>query len=156
MTTTNNMPHFPEPSTNDHQMQGLLRQLPHAERIPHESNDEAFDAPWELRALALGIAAHYAGRYAWKDFQRALISSIREWETSKVHWPWQYYERWLVAMESLLAERDVVSREELDSRTQVVLNTPRDASHQRRHPEPVAIDSGTSSPHPPTRHSVRP
>jgi hypothetical protein len=40
----------------------------------------SFDQPWELRALALIVAAHEAGRCSWSDFQGELIAAIARWE----------------------------------------------------------------------------
>lgn len=125
------------------QVETLLAALPHGDEIPRECGDVAFDAPWELRALALGVAAHDAGSYPWPDFQHALIESIKRWEAAgSAGNRWQYYERWLDALERLLADRGLLDTTELDERTQFVLTTPRDASHQHAHPDPVAIDHG--------------
>ena len=120
-------------------VESLLSTLSH--EIPKECGEAAFEAPWELRALAMAVAAHDEGRFGWTDFQQALIRSIQDWEAAPGERAWQYYERWLVALESLLERQELLSAEELDERTRVVLNTPRDASHQHAHPEPVAVDS---------------
>lgn len=120
----------------------LLAELPSGGQIPRERGEAAFDAPWELRALALGVAAHEAGRYGWPDFQRELIHAINLWESAAAHQEWRYYDRWLAALESLLADDGVVDAAELNERTQVLLSTPRDAEHQHAHPEPVAVDHG--------------
>jgi nitrile hydratase accessory protein len=122
-------------------VEALLERLPQGKQIPRQCGEASFDAPWELRALALGVAAHEVGRYEWDEFQHALISSIRDWESSGDD-GWRYYERWLSALEALLARGGVVAADELDSRTRIVLDTPRDASHQHAHPDPVAVDSG--------------
>jgi hypothetical protein len=54
--------------------------------------------------------------------------------------PWSYYEHWLTALETVLAGSGLVSESMLDERTKEVLATPRDASHQHAHRDPVAVD----------------
>jgi nitrile hydratase accessory protein len=124
-------------------VQALLDRLPCNDVIPRQSGEVAFETPWELRALALAIAAHDAGTYPWADFQQTLIGSVQDWHANSPDRRWQYYERWLDALADLLAERGVVSAAELDERTRVVLSTPREADHQHAHPEPIAVDPGS-------------
>jgi nitrile hydratase accessory protein len=131
----------PKPAPTAVDVDDLLAALPYEDRIPRECGDIAFDAPWELRVLALGVAMHNAGGYPWQDFQRTLIDSVKRWETAcSPEQPWQYYERWLDTLERLLAERGIVGTAELDERTQTVLDTPVDKSHQHAHLDPIAIE----------------
>jgi nitrile hydratase accessory protein len=123
------------------QVEALLAALPAAGAIPRECGEASFDAPWELRALALGVAAHEAGEYAWADFQHELIRSIKDWEaTGGNRTDWRYYDRWLEAFEALLTGSGVIGTDELDERTKMVLATPRNAEHQHAHHDPVAVD----------------
>jgi nitrile hydratase accessory protein len=123
----------------------LLAQLPHQQAIRPDGGQVSFETAWEIRAFAMAVAAHQEGRFAWPEFQQALIGAIQGWEESGQATPWQYYERWLEALESVLATSGVVDRSEVNERTRIVLDTPRDASHQRAHREPVAIDPGTAA-----------
>jgi nitrile hydratase accessory protein len=103
----------------------------------------AFSAPWEIRAFAMAVAAYNSGMYEWSEFQLSLIESIRQWEQGghdPDNEPWSYYEHWLTALETVLAGSGLLSESMLDDRTKEVLATPRDASHQHAHPEPVAVD----------------
>ena len=120
----------------------LLLELPHQEAIRPENGEVAFETAWEIRAFALALAAHQGGQYEWSQFQQALIAAIRTWEESGTGEEWRYYDRWLEALETLLAERGVLDEAELDERTQKVLTTPRDMHHQRAKREPVAVDAG--------------
>lgn len=119
----------------------LLMQLPHQEAIRPVDGEVAFETAWEIRATALAVAAHEDGRFAWTDFQEALVASIRRWEESGQPTPWRYYDQWLEALEEVLARTGVVAPAEVDERTAVVLASPRDADHQRAHRDPVAVDS---------------
>jgi nickel/cobalt transporter (NiCoT) family protein len=102
----------------------LLAGLPYGQAIPRERGEVTFDAPWELHTLALGVAAHGAGGYRWPDFQQMLTDSIRCWEAAgPERSQWQYYERWLHALERLLAGCGVIDLAELDERSQAELAT---------------------------------
>ena len=122
----------------------LLLELPHQETIRPEGGEVAFESAWEIRAFALAVAAHNSGQYEWAEFQRALVAAIARWEESGSSTPWRYYDRWLEALESVLTERGALEAAELDERTRAVLTTPRDASHQRAHRDPVAVDAARS------------
>jgi len=120
----------------------LLLELPHQEAIRPENGEVAFETAWEIRAFALALAAHQSGQYEWSQFQQALIAAIRTWEDTGTEEQWRYYDRWLEALETLLAERGILDESELDERTRTVLTTPRDMHHQRAKREPVAVDPG--------------
>jgi nitrile hydratase accessory protein len=119
----------------------LLLELPHQEQIRPDDGEVAFDTAWEIRAFALALAAHQGGQFDWGQFQRALVAAIRTWEESGTGEEWRYYDRWLEALETLLAERGLLDPAALDERTQKVLTTPRDLHHQRAKREPVAVDA---------------
>ncbi len=126
--------------TTREDLEPLLMALPHQEALRPDGGDVSFETAWEIRAFALAVAAHQSGQYEWPRFQQALIDSIQRWERSGQETPWRYYDRWLEALESLLAEAGVVVPDEVDDRTRTVLDTPRDAGHHRAHREPVAVD----------------
>ncbi len=108
--------------------------------LPGEADQLSFNQPWELRAFALGVAAYHNGQYDWSEFQLALIGAIRQWEDGAAGEPWNYYDRWLEALESVLSGNGVLTGTELDDRAGAVLSTPRDANHHHAHREPVAVD----------------
>lgn len=118
----------------------LLPGLPHAEAIRPDGGQVSFGAAWELRVFALAVAAHRGGRFDWPTFQQALVTAIARWERSDGGTPWRYYDRWLEALEDVLAAAGALDVAELDRRAHTVLATPRDASHQRARREPVVVD----------------
>jgi nitrile hydratase accessory protein len=103
------------------------------------SAERAFDQPWELRAFAMAVAAYHNGKYEWSEFQLSLIDSIKRWEDGDGGEPWSYYEHWVEALESVLADNGVLSDAALDERTRAVLAVPRNANHHEAHREPVAV-----------------
>jgi nitrile hydratase accessory protein len=105
-----------------------------------ESEQLSFTEPWELRAFALAVAGYHQGLYDWSEFQLALIGAIRRWEGDPESAPWQYYERWLEAFETVLSGTGVLTGTEIDGRAAAVAATPRDANHHQARREPVAVD----------------
>jgi nitrile hydratase accessory protein len=129
-------------SAGREELEQLLASLPHQEAIRPENGEVSFSTAWEIRAFALAVAAHQGGRYGWDEFQHALTTAIRVWEESGTAEPWRYYDRWVEALQMVLADTGTLDVSEVDDRTRVVLDTPRDASHHRARREPVAVDAG--------------
>jgi nitrile hydratase len=79
-------------------------------RIPIETDEPIFHAAWEGRVLAMQNRGRRAGLFNLDEFRHAIerMPAARYLEAS-------YYERWLTAIETLLVEKGVVTREELAS-----------------------------------------
>ncbi len=107
-------------------------------------DERLLNEPWELRAFAMAVAAYHDGKYEWSEFQLSLIQAIKQWEEGSAGEPWSYYEHWVTALETVLAENGVLSDAALDERTREVLATPRNANHHEAHREPVAISPATA------------
>lgn len=114
-------------------VEALVRDLP-AAAAP------SFEHPWELRAFAIAVAAYQSGQYEWSEFQLSLAKAIKQWEEDAAAPPWAYYERWLEALETVLAGNGVLSEADLDDRTKAALAVAKTANHHEAHREPVAID----------------
>jgi nitrile hydratase subunit beta len=87
---------------------------------PPRSNGELlFARPWEGRAFGMAIALSKKGHYEWEDFRQSLIAAIAEWEAThcKDDPDWDYYQRWLLALERLTLDAHLISEEELEQRT---------------------------------------
>lgn len=107
-----------------------------------------FEFPWEIRAFAMAVAAHRALAFDWSQFQAALIASITSWESQQASvdgMPWSYYEHWVAALESVMAEYGALASAELDARTSRALAEPPNRNHHEAHLEPIAIDPGRPS-----------
>ena len=76
--------------------------------VVREQNEPVFHADWEGRVYALASFATRVAQINGDEFRHAIerIAPARYLASS-------YYERWLAAVETLLVERGVVTREEL-------------------------------------------
>ncbi len=84
--------------------------------VPRKNGELVFEAPWEGRVFGMAIALYDERRYGWEEFQRRLIAEIASAEARGESSG--YYERWLRSFEGLLAEKGILTREELDDRTE--------------------------------------
>jgi nitrile hydratase accessory protein len=82
-----------------------------------------FEQPWESRAFGAALALRDSGVLDFEEFRAALVERIQGAE------PGSYYEHWQAALERVLAERGVVSHEELAARVESHKSAPR-SSHR--------------------------
>ena len=109
-----------------------------------DPSELGFAFPWEIRAFAMAVAAHKTLKFDWSEFQGALISSIREWETTAAESgaKWSYYEHWVTALENVMSQHGVMATSDLDQRVVRVMAEPPNRNHHEAHTEPIAIDPG--------------
>lgn len=84
---------------------------------PPRCNGELFfEDSWEGRAFGIALALSKDGHYEWEEFRQQLITAIAEWETDHAldDPSWNYYQRWLLALERLMIEADVLTPEDLE------------------------------------------
>jgi len=87
---------------------------------PRNNGALRFERDWEGRAFGMAIALSKQGHYEWEDFRQGLIASIAEWEAENPRDDpsWDYYQRWFLALERLVLERNIIGADELQSRTE--------------------------------------
>ncbi len=84
---------------------------------PLPLNDEGspvFAEPWQAAAFALTLRLYEAGAFAWSEWAEALgheLSASRA--DCGPNDGGAYYERWLAALQALLAAKGIVSADEL-------------------------------------------
>lgn len=83
--------------------------------LPRRNGELVFDEPWQGRAFGMAVALHESGVYGWEEFRRALIAHIRAAEARGG--PFVYYEVWLATFEELLAEKGLVTPDEVEEIT---------------------------------------
>lgn len=116
---------------------------PCAGPIVDEPEDLRFHAPWEARALAVTVAMGATG--SWNlDMARAARETLPNYAELS------YYRIWIAALESLLLERGLVTREELDAGR--ALCAPRPVPRRLSAAEvPAALAKGSPTARPATR-----
>lgn len=75
-----------------------------------EQNEPVFHEDWERRMYALCLATLATGYFCTDEIRRA-VEEIPEDEYFRA----SYYERWLKAVQAMLIEKDVLTREEVDT-----------------------------------------
>ncbi len=76
-----------------------------------EPNEPVFHAEWERRVMAMTVAMGFTGNWNIDMLRRA-----RERQDPADYLSRSYYEIWLHGLESLLAEKGLVTAEELAAR----------------------------------------
>lgn len=95
-----------------------------SETSPPRSNGSLkFDRAWEERAFGIAIALSKKGYYEWEEFRQELIAAVASWEATHCtdDPSWDYYQRWFAALECMVLESDLISNEELETRTVEIL-----------------------------------
>ena len=79
--------------------------------VAAEENEPVFHAEWESRVHAISIAIRAMRYYGVDEFRHAIerMKPAEYLETS-------YYEHWLHGIETLLVEKGVIARDELDAK----------------------------------------
>lgn len=100
------------PSTDDHMLADLRAQaegMDGSTALPRRDDGEpVFDQPWQGRAVAIAIETVAALGLSWDDFRNRLIAAIGADPRR------DYYESWLAALDDLVAEHHLASRQEID------------------------------------------
>ena len=79
--------------------------------LPFEANEPVFHEDWERRVFGVMIATFAGGQFNVDEFRHAIerMDPAHYLESS-------YYEHWLTALETLLAENGALTRAELEAR----------------------------------------
>jgi nitrile hydratase subunit beta len=110
--------------------------------VVREDNEPVFHADWERRAYALVGFARRVAQFNGDEFRHAIerIPPARYLSSS-------YYERWIAAVETLLVEHGVVTREELLAKQDASLDPALIASSiAARGPAPIKGKPGAKPP----------
>jgi nitrile hydratase accessory protein len=74
--------------------------------VPTDQEGPVFREPWEARVLAMAVALHEAGVFAWKDWAATLGEEIaRTNATGDPDLADGCYDHWLVALEKMAAQK---------------------------------------------------
>jgi nitrile hydratase accessory protein len=84
---------------------------------PRRNGTLTFARDWERRAFGIALALAKEGYFEWEDFRQALISSIACWERDNAldDPSWDYYQRWLEALQGVILRAGLLDAESLRS-----------------------------------------
>ena len=106
--------------------------LPGDLALPRSNGELIFAEPWQARAFGIAVALNENGAYPWRDFHAGLTREIAAHGSGEASD--QYYTRWLAALESLLAQRGILSPAEIDARaSQRAAANAHDDHHDHNH-----------------------
>lgn len=109
--------------------------------------ERIFEEPWHAEAFALAVHLHDRGVFTWPEWSQALGSSLRtieptdgspQCEQDSAGPPASgnvYYAAWLAALQSLLEERGIAGRGQVDD----AVEDWREAYLRTPHGEPVEL-----------------
>lgn len=82
--------------------------------IPRDAEGPVFREPWEAQAFAMALALHERGLFTWPQWAATLADEIKRAQASGDPDTGEtYYHHWLAALERLVAEKGVTTRETL-------------------------------------------
>jgi len=82
--------------------------------IPRDAEGPVFREPWEAQAFAMALALHERGVFTWPEWAATLAAEIKRAQAAGDPDTGEtYYLHWLAALERLVAEKGVTSRETL-------------------------------------------
>jgi nitrile hydratase accessory protein len=82
--------------------------------LPRDDAGPVFREPWEAQAFAMALALHERGLFTWSEWAAGLAAEIKlaqaegDPDTGET-----YYRHWLNALERLVADKGVASRDVL-------------------------------------------
>lgn len=85
------------------------------DRPPRDNGSLCFGAEWERTAFGVALGLARAGYFEWEDFRQQLIAAIGRWESNHAldDKSWSYYDCWLEALETVVANIGLLTDAEI-------------------------------------------
>ena len=104
---------------------------------PTANGEVIFEAPWQGRVFGMARLLAEEGHYTWDEFRAHLIEKIGQWDRSKAAADpaaaYRYYDHFLAAFQSLLAEKGLLDDGAVRARHQVLEARPHGHDHHHDH-----------------------
>ncbi|PWK72856.1 nitrile hydratase accessory protein [Aminobacter sp. AP02] len=94
-----------------------------------------FAEPWQAEAFAIVVALHERGLFTWAEWAERLSSEVKRPEAATDGS--DYYERWLAALERLMADKGLAGHDEVDAMAAAWER----AAHATPHGKPIALEN---------------
>lgn len=104
--------------------------------LPRNDDGPVFDEAWQAQAFAMTVALHERNIFTWREWAERLGSEIKAAQAAgDPDRGDTYYDHWLRALESLVAEKGIVATMELTDRR----NAWDRAARATPHGEPIVL-----------------
>ena len=100
-----------------------------------EPDAPPFAEPWQAEAFAMTVALHERGLFSWPEWARYLSAEVHA-EDAAIDGS-DYYRRWLLALERLLADKGLAPGAEVDR----VADAWQRAAHATPHGKPILLEN---------------
>ncbi len=85
--------------------------------LPRDAEGPVFDAPWQAQVFAMAVKLHEQGHFTWAEWATHLGAEIKSaQESGDPDRGDTYYDHWLRALETLVAEKNLIGSAELTDR----------------------------------------
>ena len=85
--------------------------------LPRNDDGPVFDEAWQAQAFAMTVMLHERGVFSWREWAERLGDEIKAAQAAgDPDRGDTYYDHWLRALESLVAEKEIVAAAELADR----------------------------------------
>jgi len=85
--------------------------------LPRDDGSPVFTAPWQAQVFAMAVKLHEGGHFTWAEWADRLSAEIKRAQAAgDPDRGDTYYDHWLRALESLVAEKGLIGRPELTDR----------------------------------------
>ena len=99
-------------------------------RLPREKDGPAFAEPWEAQAFALAVKLSEAGYFTWKEWAETLGAELKAGaDREEPDDGSRYYHHWLAALERLITEKGLTSRDAIQERKEAWAEAYRHTPH---------------------------
>ena len=104
--------------------------------IPCDAEGPVFREPWEAQAFAMALALYDRGLFSWPEWAATLADEIKRAQAAGDPDTGEtYYRHWLAALERLVAEKGLASRQALARYRQAWHH----AAERTPHGSPIAL-----------------
>jgi nitrile hydratase accessory protein len=94
-----------------------------------------FAEPWQAEVFAMVVALHQHGLFSWSEWADALSAEVKRPDAAQDGS--DYYDRWLDALEKLLAAKGFADADEIDA----LAAAWERAAHATPHGKPILLEN---------------
>jgi nitrile hydratase accessory protein len=118
-------------------------------QLPRDNGGPVFAEPWQAQAFALAVKLSDEGHFTWKEWASALGDELRaSADRGEPDDGSCYYQYWLTALERVVTEKGLTTREAMEERKEAWA----DAYRHTPHGKPVELAAGAG----PSIHKLDP